>query len=139
MRHSAKFCNHYRAMSEHETCKAGVAYETFKGMPFERRPCFRRDKNEAVRPGCEHVQFPTPEQLDAAEKEMNERFANLGKARAAIVESLGGPWKRGMPGSHGRIDCPVCCAAKSLNFSRSSYNGHIHAKCDTDGCVCWME
>jgi len=38
----------------------------------------------------------------------------------------------------GVIDCPVCKKENSLNFAVSS-NGHIHAKCDTDGCVRWME
>ena len=28
---------------------------------------------------------------------------------------------------------------ETLQFSRSGYNGHIHAKCSTDKCVAWME
>lgn len=36
-------------------------------------------------------------------------------------------------------DCPVCCESNVLQFTRSGYNGHIHAKCATDGCVSWME
>ena len=139
MRHRATFCNHYRAMSEHETCKVDVPYEKFQGMPFDKRPCFRRDRNEPVRCGCELVQFPTEEELDAAEKWMAERIANVGKARAAIVAACGGPWKNGTPGTSGTIDCPACGAEKSLRYSRAGVNGHIHAGCRTDGCVSWME
>ena len=38
----------------------------------------------------------------------------------------------------GVINCPVCNVENSLNFAISS-NGHIHARCDTKGCVIWME
>jgi hypothetical protein len=38
----------------------------------------------------------------------------------------------------GSIRCPVCNDGK-LRYSRSSYNGHIHARCQTIGCVEWME
>jgi len=81
----------------------------------------------------------TAEELAAQQAEDKKRFADIGKARAAIVEHLGGPWKRGMPGIGGAIDCPVCGGEGTLAFSRSGYNGHIHASCKTDGCVRWME
>lgn len=134
----ATFCNHYRAMSEHKTCAVDVPYDKFQGMPFDQRPCFR-ERGETTRCGCDLVEYPTAEEIEAADKEMAKRFENICKARLAIVDSCGGPWKRGMPGVSGRINCPVCSAARSLNFSRSSYNGHIHAKCDSDDCVSWME
>ena len=134
------FCNHYRAMSDHATCSAGVAYEEFKGQPYEARPCFC--KNGVAPPGCELAQFPTAEELaaeEAEEAEMNKRFELIVKARAAIVAHLGGPWKRGTAGASGVIDCPACGAEKSLRFSRAGYNGHVHASCTTAGCVSWME
>ena len=73
--------------------------------------------------------------------EMAERLAaraeNVGKARAAIVNDCG-EWARG-PSSAGCIDCPVCGGIEKLQYSRSGYNGHIRARCETDGCVAWME
>ncbi len=134
----AKFCNHYRAMSEHDTCEAGVEYEKFKGMPFNQRPCFR-ERGEATRCGCDLVQFPTAEEIAEADAWMAQRMLNVGKARQAIVEHLGGPWKKGTPGAGGCIDCPACGNAECLRFSRAGYNGHIHASCKTEGCVSWME
>lgn len=132
------FCNHYRAMSEHDTCSAGVCYDKFKGLPHSERPCFREPGKEPPG-GCDKAEYPTPEQLAEIEAEMKARFENLGKARGAIVQSLGGPWKKGTPGSSGVIDCPVCGQKESLRFSRSGYNGHIHAGCKTEKCVAWME
>lgn len=68
-----------------------------------------------------------------------ERCANIGKAREAIVADCGGPWKRGMNGKKGSIDCPVCDGVGTLQYNRSAYNGHICARCSTDGCVAWIE
>lgn len=38
----------------------------------------------------------------------------------------------------GEIACPVCKVGR-LRYSRSGYNGHVHAACSTSGCVCWRE
>lgn len=38
----------------------------------------------------------------------------------------------------GKMKCPVCNEGE-LRYSRASYNGHVHAKCSTQGCVAWME
>lgn len=38
----------------------------------------------------------------------------------------------------GEMECPVCKTGK-LRYSRAAYNGHVHARCSTDGCVAWME
>jgi hypothetical protein len=132
------FCNHYRAMSDHDTCAAGVAYSKFQGVKFEQRPCFARHGKPAPG-GCELAQFPTAEEIAKEEAEMEKRFQGTMKAREAIVNHLGGPWKKGMAGSSGVIDCPVCGGKQTLRFSRAGYNGHIHAACATDKCVSWME
>jgi hypothetical protein len=135
---STIFCNHYRAMSEHATCSAGVEYEKFNGLDFDHRPCFARRGNPPPG-GCELAVFPTAEELAAKEERHQIRFANTMKAREAIVIHLGGPWKRGKPGAQGKIDCPVCGEKGTLAFSRAGYNGHIHARCMTKDCVAWME
>lgn len=35
------------------------------------------------------------------------------------------------------IECPKCKG--KLHLSQSSYNGHVHGHCTTEGCVSWME
>lgn len=127
------WCKHYRAMSSHETCKAGVEYATFQGQPFDARPCFHKCG------GCELAIYRTEEEIAAEEAWFEERLEKTGKAREAIVTHLGGPWKRGAPGASGCIDCPACGGNQTLAFSRAGYNGHIHACCSTEGCVSWME
>lgn len=137
MSQHSEFCKHYRAMSEHDTCEKGVAYDTFHGLKFDQRPCFERD---GVAPGgCALAEFQTAEERAERQRWLDERFANIGKARQAITDHLGGPWKKGAPGAAGTIDCPACGTVESLRFSRAGYNGHIHAACKTEGCVRWME
>ena len=132
------FCNHFRAMSEHKTCEAGCSYDDFKGMGFDKQPCFM--KNGIKRPGCDKAEFPTPEEIAAEDAEIHRSMENISKARQAIVAHLGGPWVRNhTPGATGVIDCPVCGAKQSLRFTRAGYNGHIHAGCTTKECVGWME
>lgn len=132
------WCKHYRGMHEKTECEAGIKFSDLvgRGTPgwFEKCPCFGPG-GEA----CEKSEYPTDEELKAAEEAMNRRFENIGKARAAIVSHLGGPWKKGTPGGSGIIDCQVCGEEESLRFSRAGHNGHIHAGCETDGCVRWME
>lgn len=137
---SRQFCNHYRAMSEHKTCSAGVAYETFQGtefQPFDKRPCFSDDGQPRL--GCDLVQMPTPEEIAAGDAWVKTRWENISKARAAIVADCGGPWKKGVAGAQGQIDCPVCNGVKSLRYTRAGYNGHVHAACGTVDCVSWVE
>jgi len=38
----------------------------------------------------------------------------------------------------GVMPCPVCKTG-TLRYSRSSYNGHVHAACTNESCVRWME
>jgi len=138
------FCNNYRAMSQHKTCNAGVAYDTLDGhgQPgfMDKCPCFwRRGKGDPQPTTCPKAAYPTDAEIAADEAESRKSFERIGTAREAIVKHLGGPWKRGMQGSGGVIDCPACGKQKALRFSRSGYNGHIHAKCETAGCVSWME
>lgn len=131
------WCKHYRGMHEKDVCEAGVRFASLPNYGtrefMDSCPCF------GPRGGCERAEYPTAEELAADRAEFEKRIEGIGKARSAIVESLGGPWKRGTPGASGEIDCPVCAGHNSLRFSRSGYNGHIHASCITGDCVRWME
>jgi len=131
------WCKHYRAMIEHATCSAGVSYDKFSGIRYEQRPCFHELPAE-----CDLAQYPTAEEIAAREAGLAAHFEKIETARKAIVDSLGGlggAWKKGMPDVGGVIDCPACNGKATLRFSRSGYNGHIHAACTTADCVSWME
>lgn len=133
------WCKNYKGMHEKEACEAGIRFQELPGYGnkgfLQTCPCFGPQEIAT----CDKSQYPTKDELAAREAEIKQQFANTNKARAAIVESLGGPWKKGMFGVTGAIDCPVCSCEKALRFSRAGCNGHIHAACTTEDCVCWME
>jgi hypothetical protein len=131
-------CRHFNG-TINGTCKAGVAYATVKVSRGEGKgfalPCLKDPEGLH----CDKLSFKSHDEITAEIEEVNRRFENIGKARAAIVDHCGGPWKRGMGGTSGVIDCPACGGSKTLHFSRAGYNGHVHAGCETANCVRWME
>ena len=132
-------CKHYRAMAEHKTCGSGVDYAGLGPASISTLPCFWRRRDSATPPTlCHLAEYPTEDEIAAEDAEHAAAFARVTKARAAIVNHLGGPWKKGVVGAGGSIDCPSCNGG-ILHFMRSGYNGHIHARCNTAGCVNWME
>ena len=36
------------------------------------------------------------------------------------------------------VECPVCKAGR-IYYRVAGDNGHMHARCETEGCVMWME
>ena len=146
-------CRHFTGMKD-DVCKAGVRYADVQKdhdpiryvhrkserVPYTHTrsfPCLGKyNLGGAV---CDKLSLPTPEEVAAEEAEWERLFERTKACRAAIVAHLGGPWKRGMAGSAGAIDCPACGAAGALRFTRSGYNGHVHAACTTADCVSWME
>jgi len=126
-------------MFQKESCEAGVEFASLEGHGtkefHDTCPCFGPDYQGS----CEHKTYPTNEEMDAEDDDIKRRFENITKARGAIVIHCGGPWKKGDHGKEGQIDCPVCRNDETLRFTRSGYNGHIHARCSTDDCVAWME
>lgn len=133
-----EWCVHYNGITK-KVCKAGVVYldvrQPVDGTKYE-FPCFKDDGNGK---GCGKCRFPTEEEIKAHHEMLSKMFDGSMLARQAIVEHLKGPWKKGMAGSQGLIDCPVCEKTLCLSFVRHGSSGHIHATCRTLGCVSWME
>lgn len=60
--------------------------------------------------------------------------------RMSIVMPVVNKWRVHPKPEHDRsevIECPKCKG--KLHLSQSSYNGHVHGHCETEGCVSWME
>ena len=73
---------------------------------------------------------------DNDDKEFDLIFAKVKQARCAITDKHG--TKKPPESIRDNMPCP-CCEAGVLHYSISSYNGHIHAACDSKVCVSWME
>jgi len=67
--------------------------------------------------------------------ELKERMKHVNSSIKAIHEKHGS----GKPESQifDSIECPQCKGV--LEYTVSSYNGHIHGRCKTDDCLSWMQ
>lgn len=130
-------CRHFNGV-QNGVYRAGVKYEDVRSDVDGKRswPCLFDDGVT-----CDKCEPYTEAEADArvAEAEAKARFERVGIARKAIIASIGKPWKKGEPSVSGKTDCPCCKKAQGLHYSRAGCNGHIHARCETEGCVCWME
>jgi hypothetical protein len=131
----AQWCVHYQGKSS-PTCKAGIRYADVTvpgdGFLLRRRPCFADGAGE-----CTARVWPTQEELAEEKRRIDGVFANMTVARTSIVIHIKtqGMWKR----NYGAvIVCPICGGNLHYTYA-GAYNGHIHADCETPGCVEWME
>lgn len=140
-------CTHYNGLSRPgmredsatRCCKAGVVYLTVKASEavatgFARYPCFR--EGAAVPCGKRH--FPTPEEVAAEVAERRARVERMSLGiSAASDDAKARGYGKGKCGV-GVVLCPVCKTGQ-LHYSVAGYNGHIHGRCTTPGCVSWMQ
>lgn len=136
-------------------CKRGVAYKV--NWPTGPKPCIKSIHKSArggtyLKPGevpaetkpfpgadkakpCPFYEEPTDDQIQADREETEVAFQ---RTLAAI--RIADKWRQKPKPDvdrHEVIECPVCKGR--LHLSQSSYNGHVHGKCETDACVSWME
>jgi hypothetical protein len=148
---SQETCKHFTGVNftdSKKCCKAGVnmASVTVKHDPPKQYrykgdrttystawsiPCLK--SSNCAKATCTKREFPTKAECEEKERVFLERSQNQGRARAAIVKETYS--ERGVSV---KISCPICQNG-DLHYSVAKCNGHTHAKCSTENCVCWME
>lgn len=127
-------CKHFTGIGE-DACRAGVNYRSLVGgSDFGwalRIPCTTTKRSENQVP-CEKHDRMTAEEIAAEDEKFERAFQRTTGAYSAIKAIVGD--RRGVSGT---IDCPGCHAP--LHYSVARLNGHIHACCETDECVSFME
>lgn len=140
-------CVHFRAMGVHKVCAAGVAYadvqkehEPIKyagmggGKPVytatRSLPCHAHHNHGGAT--CPKFEGMTREAAESREAELRAFIGGMGEARKRIVAACGD-----RPGGAGTVVCPTCQG--TLHYSRAASNGHVWARCETAGCLAWME
>lgn len=149
-------CVHYTGM-QHDVCEAGVNYTAAFGDEAGRgcrAPCLQEYKTHERVDGkyvpkwlpwprrgqteipCDKRLMPTAEQIaeaDAAIKRYLEK--------SVLALRIAHEWKTWTESNRVEknevVECPVCKGR--LHLSQSAHNGHIWGKCETEGCVSWME
>lgn len=127
-----KPCEHFTGV-QHDACKAGIKYADFQGVG--KLPCLQMYADGAT---CAKGQFPTREQVERKYSEQEAVWAKHALAhRAAHDDAKVKKFGKGHGGADS-VACPVCTTGQ-IYYRVAAYNGHMHAKCETDGCVSWME
>lgn len=137
-------CKHFCGFRE-ETCEAGVRFLDLVGGKIDgmaiRLPCsghFATPEMRAKHPdltpvACAKFQKKTAEEIQKEHDDIQALVDRMTKI---------GPWisatKKKYPnGGQAEESCPIC--AKRIRFSISSCNGHMHARCETEDCINFME
>jgi transcriptional regulator with XRE-family HTH domain len=79
------------------------------------------------------IKFADSETAKAEKEKFNKEIGFL-KSVFELVRATG--LGKGN-GGQGSMTCPKC--GKDLFYTVSGYNGHIWAKCSTDGCIVFMQ
>lgn len=124
-------CVHFNGV-QNEHCRAGVAYESFERPGI---PCMTDFCKGQV---CAQRHFPTPEEVQEMIAADEAAFERTSKAISAVAKDAKSKGLKKRSGGQSSIPCPVC-ETGTLAYSVSGYNGHIHGRCDTPGCVWWMQ
>lgn len=139
------WCIHYRGITgphgERVTsCEKGIEYSSFRTADFKtnfaQQPCFLKDNGQS-KPNalpCDHLRRPTAEEIAEHKKWIEKRMTLLLTVRAGIRS-----WRDRYKGKSATevVECPACKGR--LHLSIAAYNGHVHGKCETEGCASWVE
>lgn len=134
-RHPAEWCVHYCSPRDGDICKAGIRFDRFASTPFRLRPCYL-DHGKS-RPGaatCGSLRLPTPEEIEADRVHCEGSTERLMTAITGTAE-----WRKSHAGQNfGEVvECPVCKG--KLHIRIAGRKSHMAGKCETEGCVEWLE
>lgn len=141
-----QYCRHYRAPLPYKHCEVGVVYDDLMRVAelgrtgcMLRLPCIRSHHQETERRGEPLCECPKLEWTSRGEAEKSARDHQASVERLEKTLELIGAVKERHKGAdwNGVEVCPVCKG--NLAMSHSAYNGHVWGKCETEGCVSWME
>jgi hypothetical protein len=111
-------------------CKAAVRYDS---MDPKERPCIGGHEKPDPLAVCPKWLRTTREQGEAHADAIEASMQRMMIVGPAVAE-----WPKKPPrGKQGVIECPVCKG--NLHLSQAASNGHVWGKCETEGCVSWME
>lgn len=141
-------CIHYNGCANPVSkgiCRAGVEYKSLTGgiTPgwATRLPCTDMEPKGGDKMSCDKHRLPTAEELAESKRETDEHIKRFMVAYTGNVAEWRrqNKWDRNNPkGASGSVPCEVCGTGK-IELSMASYNGHVHGKCTTEGCISWME
>ncbi len=134
-------CRHFNGI-QNDYCKAGVNYRELAGEPsvgcMTRIPCLpMNEPKHGPMAVCEKRDRWTKLEAEVNVTRGDEAMARHMLAFRAVHDDAKAKGYKKNRGGVSECRCPIC--EGKIRYAVSNYNGHIHAKCDTAGCVLWME
>ena len=127
-------CKHFRGI-QHDTCLADQPWRKITGGErvgiAKRMPCI---KSEFSTDTCDLYTEPTEKEIEESNAWIEQAIANI-KEAAPLISKLKEEFKD--VGGYGTRNCPVC--GNIFHFTVAECNGHVHGKCETTGCLRFME
>jgi hypothetical protein len=144
MKERAGRCIHFTGIMNKQ-CKAGVTYpdgplpclrERVVNFPKERRG----EVEKLPHSECASYTDPTPEQIEASEREFQDYTDKWSRAMVGVGEwrKAQGWSKKNRVSATGKVPC-AGCGNGEIHLSMAALNGHVWGRCTTKGCVSWME
>ena len=133
------YCQHYtRGKGADMICDAGMDLKTMQRVATGSRkikwgPCIEGHTLTNPLAYCPHWIRRTREMGEKHADEIEKSIRHM-----LLVGPVVSAWRKKEPiGKRETIECPVCKGR--LHLSQAACNGHVHGKCETPGCVSWME
>lgn len=142
-------CKHFCGLRDKQ-CSAGIPYASVTPRPNDpgsalRIPCTlpekfdnRLSENQRTqlkeKGTCEKFELPTQEDIDKYDADVR-RIVDMHMKSVPFAAEM--RKKHREKGFAGIVECPICKG--TLHFRVSSYNGHTSGKCETEGCLNYME
>jgi hypothetical protein len=143
-------CKFWNGAHNNTCCDAGVRYNSVVTQPTNpngiayRYPCVRvwpieltaqQMEHFSNKGHCDKYTEPTDEDIKSFEAEGEKLCRDIAKCAPLLQqnhkEHKGKNWA-------GKVDCPICNGKGTLQV-RHAPNTHIWVKCETAGCIAWVQ
>lgn len=134
-------CRHYNGTlgGLNACCDAGVDYRKLAGGPDTgwvlKLPCVYSNRKAGTHVPCDKMEERTREEIEDEDREFDRSVSRMVKV-FPVVNELKRKHGKGTGGA-GVVECPECKGV--LHWGIAKYNGHIRMRCETEGCISFME
>lgn len=141
-------CKHFCGLRD-KKCNAGIAYDDVTPRPKEpgcalRIPCHlpgkfdglsaRQREEENKRGTCEKFELPTDAEIAKYNADV-KRIVEMHMKSVPFAAEMRKKYRE--KGFADIVECPICRGR--MHFTVSNYNGHTSGKCETEGCLNYIE
>jgi len=133
-------CVHFNGSAINKSCAQSIVYEELTDNYQKRLPCFAfvSKTDTRVVAQCDKKQLLTQIEIEKEIDEIEAQDAKTALAHAAAHEHAKQNGLGKGHGGSGVVKCPVCPDGQ-IKYSIASVNGHMWARCTTEGCARWVE